>query len=59
MESALKFVLLKNNGLLKLRQVHLLEVSLTKIPGDDETLSIICHIGLHVDFSSMKFSLGL
>ena len=59
MESALKFVMLKNNGLLKLHQVHLLEVSLMKIPGDDETLSIICHVGLHVDFSSMKFSLGL
>ena len=32
---------------------------LTKIPGDHEILSIVCHVGLHVDFSSMKFSLGL
>ena len=42
-----------------LRQVHLLEASLTKIPGDHETLSIVRHVGLHVDFSSMKSSLGL
>ena len=31
-----------------LSQAHLLEVSLTKIPGDHETLSKICHVGLHV-----------
>ena len=31
---------------------------LTKIPGDHETLSIIRHVGLHVDFPSMKYSLG-
>ena len=30
-----------------------------KIPGDRETLSIVCHVGLHVDFSSTKSSLGL
>ena len=46
-----------------LRQAHLLEVGLMKIPGDRETLSIIrhvrLHVGLHVDFSSMKSSLGL
>jgi hypothetical protein len=35
------------------------EVGLTKIQGDHETLSIVCHVGLHVDFSSMKSSLGL
>ena len=34
-----------------LRQTHLLEVSLTKIPGDHETLSIVRHVGPHVDFS--------
>ena len=33
-----------------LRQAHLLEVGLTKIPGDHETLSIVRHVGLHVDF---------
>ena len=27
--------------------------------GDHETLSIVRHVGLHVDFSSMKSSLGL
>ena len=40
-------------------QAHLLEVGLTKIPGDHETLSIVRHVRLHVDFSSMKFSVGL
>ena len=63
MEYALKYVLLKNIKKIKvsrnLRQTHLLEVGLTKIPGDHETLSIIRHVGLHVDFSSMKSSLGL
>ena len=42
-----------------LRQAHLLEVALMKIPGDHETLSIIRHVELHVDFSSMKSSLDL
>jgi hypothetical protein len=42
-----------------LHQAHLLEVGLTKIPGDHETLSIVRHVGLHVDFSSMKSSLAL
>jgi hypothetical protein len=59
----LKSVLLEKNmnkaSLLNLRQAHLLEVGLTKILGDHETLSIVHHVGLHVDFSSMKFSLGL
>ena len=41
------------------RQAHLLEVGLTKIPGDHETLSLVRHVGLHVDLSSMKYSLGL
>jgi hypothetical protein len=31
-----------------LRQTHLLEGGLTKIMGDHETLSIVCHVGLHV-----------
>ena len=42
-----------------LRQAHILEVGLTKIPGDLETLSIVRHVGLHINFSSMKSSLGL
>ena len=42
-----------------LRQTHLLEVGLTQIMGDHETLSIVCHVGLRVDFSSMKSSSGL
>ena len=37
-----------------LRLAHLLEVGLTKIPRDHETLSVVRHVGLHVDFSSMK-----
>ena len=39
----------------KLRHAHLLEVGLTQIPGDPETLSIV----RHVDFSSTKSSLDL
>ena len=42
-----------------LRQTHLLKVGMTKIPGDQETLSIVHHVGLYVDFSSIKSSLGL
>ena len=42
-----------------LRQTHLLEVDLTIIPEDHETLSIVRHVGLHVDFSSTKSSLDL
>ena len=38
-----------------LRLAHLLEVGLTKFPGEDhDTLSIVRHVGLPVDFSSMK-----
>ena len=40
-------------------QAHLQEVGLTYIPGGHDTSSIICHVGLHVEFSSMKSSLGL
>ena len=40
-------------------QIHLLEVDLMKILRDHETLSIVRHVRLHVDFSSMKTSLGL
>jgi len=42
-----------------LRQADFLEVGLTQILGDHETLSIVRHVGLHVDFSSMKCSLSL
>jgi hypothetical protein len=41
------------------RQTHLLEVGLTKIPVDHAPLSIVRHVGLHVDFSSTNFFLGL
>ena len=41
-----------------LRHARLLEVGLTKISGDHESLSIVRHVGLHVDLSSMKSSLG-
>ena len=40
-------------------QAHLQETGLTQILGDHETLSIVCYVGLHVDFSSMKSSSGL
>ena len=42
-----------------MRQAHLLEVGMTKIPGDHNTLAIVRHVGLHVEFSSTKSSLGL
>ena len=58
-----KYVVLKNTKKnmvsRNLRQAHLLEVGLTKIPGDHETLSIVRHVELHLDFSSMKFSMGI
>ena len=42
-----------------LHRAHLLEVGLTKIMGDHETLLKGRHVGLYVDFSSMKSSLNL
>ena len=59
-----KSILLKKNILKivvsrNLRHAHLLEAGLTKIPRDHETLSIVHHVGLHVEFSSMKSSLDL
>ena len=42
-----------------LRQADFLEVGLTQIPADHETLSIVRHVGNHADFSSMKSTLGL
>ena len=39
-------------------QAHILEARMMKIPGDHETLSIVHHVGLHVDFSSMNISLA-
>ena len=41
------------------RQTHLIEVGLTQIPVDHAPLSIVRHVGLHVDFSFMNFLLGL
>jgi hypothetical protein len=41
------------------RQTHLLEVGLTKIPVDHAPLSLVRHVGLHVDFSSKNFFWGL
>ena len=38
-------------------EAHFLEVGLTKIMEDHETLSIVRHVGLYVHFSSMKSSL--
>jgi len=36
-------------------QTHLLEVGLTQIMVDHAPLSIVCCVGLHVDFSSTNF----
>ena len=38
-----------------LHEAHLQEVGLTQIPVDRAPLSIVCHVGLHVDFSSTNF----
>jgi hypothetical protein len=43
---------IKNHGLPE-------EVGLTQIPVDHAPLSIVRHVGLHVDFSSTNFFLGL
>jgi hypothetical protein len=42
-----------------LHQTHLLEVGMMQIPVDHTPLSIVRHVGPHVDFSSTNFSLGL
>ena len=39
----------------KFRHTHLLEVGLTQILVDHAPLSIVRHVGLHVEFSSMNF----
>ena len=68
MESILKFVLQSNmlvNIIKKfvvcriLHQTYFLEVGLMQIPRDHETLSIVHHVRLGVDFSSMKSFMGL
>ena len=63
MESAHKSILLKNIKIIvvfwNFCQAHLLEVGLTIIPEDHETLSIVRNVGLHVGFSSMKSLLGI
>ena len=41
-----------------LRQAYLLEVGMMQVLADHETLSIVCHVGTHVDFSPMIISLG-
>jgi hypothetical protein len=40
------------------RQTHLLEVGLTQILVDHSPLSIVRHVGLHVDFSSINLFWG-
>jgi hypothetical protein len=64
LEFALKYVMLKKyiKKIMVSRNFHrtrLLEVGLTKIPVDHAPLSIVRHVGLHVDFSSTNFFLGL
>ena len=39
-------------------QAHLLEVDFTHIPADHETLFVIYHVGIHVEFSFMILSLN-
>ena len=59
MEFALQSIMLKRNHKNSWSPGICVEVGLTKIMGDHETLSIVCHVELHIDFSSMKSSLGL
>ena len=46
-----KKIMLSRNS----RQTHLLEVGLTQIQVDRAPLSIVRHVGLHVDFSATNF----
>ena len=41
-----------------LRHAYILEVDLMQIPTNNSTLSIVCHVEIHVDFSSMIVSLS-
>ena len=64
LEFALKFVMLEklSKRVMIYRNflsVHVLEVGPTQTPVDHAPLSTTYHVGLHVDFSSMNFSLGL
>jgi hypothetical protein len=64
LQYVLKFVMLeknieKNMVSRNFRQTHLLEVGLKQIPVDHAPLSIVRHVGLHVDFSSTNFLGGL
>ena len=46
----------------RLRWVYLLEVDMMQILVDHEMLSIVCHVGIHVDFvicENLCGSLGL
>ena len=64
LQSVLKYIMLEKN-IKKIMiswnvcQTHILKVGFMKIMGDHETLSIVHHVELCVDFSSMKSSLGL
>ena len=52
----------KNYGLPKFASgppLALLKVGMTKISENHETLSVVQHVGLHVEFSSMESSSGL
>ena len=40
------------------RQAHLQELGLMQIPRGRETLSIVRHVGLHLDFSSIEIFFG-
>ena len=38
-------------------QAYLLEVDMTQIPANHEALIIVCHVGIHVDFSPARIYL--
>ena len=55
LDKTLRKVMFSHN----LHQAHLQEVGLTPNLKYHETLSIGCHVGLHVNFSFMKYYLNL
>jgi hypothetical protein len=51
--------ILECHGLMVLCEVYLQEVVFENSPSDHETSSIGCHVGIHVDFTSILHSLTM
>ena len=50
-----KKILKKTTVSWNFHHTHFLEVGLTKIPGDHETISLVRHVGLHIDLIQEVF----